>query len=295
MGTQGPLVHIEAATLAGGDNNQDRYGYGDGWAFVLDGATSFSETPPVHDGGWYAERLKNALANYLTNEDTTDTASIVAQAIEDAAVDHDVSTQGPCPTSTIALARWNDEQVELYVLGDSFAVAITPTGEATVLTDDRIKQFGDEYRQTTRQRLSEGSGFDKEHRQFLNALQAEQERHRNIPEGYWIAGDYPAAAEYAHRIKLMKQDVNAVLLASDGIATLASPTWPKFTRRTTCEPSQQLKYLHWLECGDPRGLSNPRSKKHDDKTLVKVLFYSNLTRLPKGRGDYILESSRPAS
>lgn len=54
MGPGGPLVTVRAATLAGGEKNQDRFAYGDGWAFVLDGASSFGTTQPEHDGAWYA-------------------------------------------------------------------------------------------------------------------------------------------------------------------------------------------------------------------------------------------------
>ncbi len=272
MGTQDPLVHIEAATLAGGDNNQDRYAYGDRWAFVLDGATSFSETPPVHDGAWYAERLKNALANYLMTDDATDTASIVAQAIEDAAVDHDTATQGPCPTSTIALARWDDEQVELYVLGDSYAVAIPPAGQATVLTDDRIKPFGENHRRATHRRLTQGSGFDQEHRELLNALQTEQARHRNTDDGYWMAGDYPAASHNARRAHLPRQCASGLLLATDGLTALADPDWTDLITRPRPEISDFLTDLQSQEWSDPAGRSYPRSKQHDDKTIVVAKF-----------------------
>jgi len=214
MGTARPLVHIEAATLAGGDNNQDRYAYGDGWAFVLDGATSYSDTPPVHDGGWYAERLKNALVPRLTKNPDRPTVDIVADSIREAASAHHPG-QGPCPTSTIALARWDADQVELYVLGDSYACALTDDGPV-ILTDDRLSKIGVGLRTLYRQRLREGYGFDDRHREILEALQRVEAAHRNRRGGYWIAGEARSAAYFGNGVLLEVPHTRRLLLASDG-------------------------------------------------------------------------------
>ncbi|MEL4505496.1 hypothetical protein AAEX63_09855 [Luteococcus sp. H138] len=274
MGTQDPLVHIEAATLAGGDNNQDRYAYGDGWAFVLDGATSFSETPPIHDGGWYAERLKNALAQHLAAADhTTDTASIVAHSIQDAAADHDAATQGPCPTSTIALARWR-HNVDLYVLGDSFIQYRGINGDSDELADLRIEAAGNDIRTKYKHRLKEGHGFDATHQAILKDLQAAQQARRNVhePLGYWIAGADPNAAHHAHTRSLPLGSVQGLLLCTDGIHD--------YTRREILrDPSDArmnlMEFLvaqHEEEANDRDGAKRPRSKIHDDKTAIWICF-----------------------
>lgn len=51
---------ITTATLAGSTNNQDRLVVGDGFAAVLDGATSVAGDRS-HDPGWYAGQLALAL------------------------------------------------------------------------------------------------------------------------------------------------------------------------------------------------------------------------------------------
>lgn len=266
MGTQDPLVHIEAATLAGGDNNQDRYAYGDGWAFVLDGASSFSETQPVHDGGWYAERLKAALTEGLTagRRATTD---IVAQAISNACGTYDGSTQGLCPTSTIALTRWDADGIELYVLGDSCAAAVTSTGEnAVVLEDSRIDRFGASLRLAYQSRLRDGHGFDEEHRRLLAALQAAQKDACNRPGGYWIAGDDPRASAEAKIKFLERSDKCVILLSTDGIRAEDRGELMDVTRSM----EEVLRKVSDLETRDSLGQEYPRSKLHDDKTAVRI-------------------------
>lgn len=273
MGTARPLVHIEAATLAGGDNNQDRYAYGDGWAFVLDGATSYSDTPPVHDGGWYAERLKNALSPRLTKHPERPTVDIVADSIREAASAHHPS-QGPCPTSTIALARWDADLVELYVLGDSYACALTDEGPI-VLTDNRLKQFGKGLRTLYRQRLREGHGFDDRHREILQGLQGVEAAHRNRLHGYWIAGSTPQAARMGLSLRLHTGRPHRLLIATDGsLRTIHALN--RINPPAPLSPSRRLLQLQELEDSDQSASRFPRSKIHDDKTEISIKFEMNI-------------------
>lgn len=268
MGTQDPLVHIEAATLAGGEKNQDRYAYGDGWAFVLDGASSFSETPPVHDGGWYADRLKTSLAAGLATGFGVATPDLVAQAIGDASSAHRESIHGPCPTSTIAMARWDRHTVELYVLGDSFALWCD-SDDFSVFTDDRLSWIGQGLRFAYRRRLLNGSGFDEHHRYLLAKLQEEQHHHRNQLNGYWIAGDAPQAAYHARIVKLARIADTRILLCTDGVSANLR------RKLLVCRSAQlgmasELLKQYSQEEGDPLGRRWPRSKIHDDKTAIRI-------------------------
>lgn len=273
MGTQDPLVHIEAATLAGGENNQDRYAYGNGWAFVLDGASSFSETPPVHDGGWYAEQLKCELSELLERSGSTARTSwIVAQAIEKTAALHDTKTQGPCPASTIAIARWNSRVVDMYVLGDSCAAFVNPDGQVkTLIEDSRIDRLGISAATDYRERLVRGSGFDPEHKKLLAEVQARQMVVRNQPERYWIASDDPSAAEegISRRLPLTSAQI---YLFSDGLTTVQDSVEICTALFNSKNVGAYLTELQTIEREDPRADRFPRSKPHDDKTAVCIRF-----------------------
>lgn len=270
MGTQDPLVHIEAATLAGGEKNQDRYAYGDGWAFVLDGASSFSETPPVHDGGWYAERLKYELSGRLQSQHPGPTAGLVAEAICGASERHDPHLQGACPSSTIAMARWGQGLLELFVLGDSTVQWVDDTGTHE-LTDSRIDHIAQNFRDAYRRRLANGSGFDLEHRRILARMQKEQLCMRNRPDGYWIAGDDPNSAHHGLVESFSAKGVQ-VLLYTDGLSDVTEPEDRKSSLFTTPDLSAYLDALSIRECNDPSGREYPRSKIHDDKTVVRLKF-----------------------
>lgn len=272
MGTRDPLVRIEAATLAGGDNNQDRYAYGDGWAFVLDGASSFSETPPVHDGGWYADKLRAALVAQLVDTPQIATLELVATAIREASTDHNSTTQGSCPASTIALARWDADVVELYALGDSVAALIAPNDEvSTLLNDVRIERVGRKMRDAYRRRLADGHGFDFGHRQLLRQLQDSQGNARNRDGGFWIASDDPAAAGHGYLQCVVQAEMRLVLF-SDGLTTIQTPERACSALVEGEDLSTCLALVALREAADPNGTQFPRSKLHDDKTVVLADF-----------------------
>jgi len=279
MGTTHPRVHVEAATLAGGDNNQDRYAYGDGWAFVLDGATTYSDTPPIHDGGWYAERLKNALSPRLDQQPGRPTIDIVADSIREAASAHHPS-QGPCPTSTITLVRWDAEQVEIYVLGDSCALALTDYGPVLV-SDQRLRRVGTGLRTEYRRRLRRGHGFDPRHTEILAALQGVELAHRNRDRGYWIAGDDPRAAAHAQTSHISMHNVESVYLYSDGVKLDDAATPSNARRLATTSTRALIQALDDVERWDHAGASRPRSKRHDDKTIISITRVHKLMKHPQ--------------
>ncbi|WP_346007689.1 hypothetical protein [Janibacter terrae] len=267
MGTGGPPVTVRAATLAGGEKNQDRYAYGDGWAFVLDGASSFATEQPEHDGGWYAERLKNALVHELTSHGDDATVDIVARAIEAAASAHlDPKT---CPTSTIAMARWSIETMEVYVLGDSTAVLINSCGEQE-LTDSRQSDIAPEIRDEYRSRLASGHGFDERHRELLQKLQARQASVRNQPGGYWIAGAHAGAAlqGLTARWPVTHTAVRVVLATDGAVAGFSYGSFDGWRSLSMDNLQSTLNAVQRAEAEDAQASRWPRSKRHDDKTMV---------------------------
>jgi len=272
MGTANPYVTITAATRKGsGHTNQDRYITGPNFAAVLDGASSFSDEPQQQDGGWYAETLAAKLGELLTARPDDPLPRVVEHAIAAVVTEHDLRP-ATSPTSTIALARWDDEQVEIYVLGDSTVAIIHPDGSDDACSDDRIAAIGGDLRRAYRSRLSAGSGFDDQHRQLLASLQAEQAKWRNRKDGYWIAGAEPSAAQRGIADAHRRSQVQRLILATDGAAAGVTRyrTWPAWRYMGLREADAVLRAIEADEAEDSKGQEWPRSKPRDDKTLVVV-------------------------
>ena len=258
------------ATLAGGARNQDHHVVGDGFAAVLDGATSVAGDRS-HDPGWYAEQLGEALGDALAADPDGRTGEAVARAIAQVR-DANGLTPATTPTSTVAVVRWDEERVEAYALGDSIAALIHTDGTETVHTDERLDAVAVAHHRRYLDRLAAGHGYDDEHRAMLIELQAEQARHRNLPGGFWIAGAEPDAAHHGLTTTTDRAGVVGVVLASDGVVLeryASGATWAVLHHDAVAHgPDGVLARVHDAEERDPDGRRWPRAKRHDDKTLV---------------------------
>ncbi|MFE7068453.1 hypothetical protein, partial [Microbacterium sp. NPDC057658] len=182
-------MRVEAAMLPDASSSQDRIFMTRNAVIVLDGASAF--VPVEVSPSAYVDTLGSFLVEGLTTEPRTRLTDLLAHGIEESASHLDLRP-GASPSSTVAIARKNENGVDLLILGDSKIA--TPQ---SVYVDDRISRFALKQRAAYRARLAAGSGYDETHRELLMALQSEQSRHRNVAGGYWIAEADPAAAHHA--------------------------------------------------------------------------------------------------
>ncbi|WP_409461615.1 protein phosphatase 2C domain-containing protein [Amycolatopsis sp. GA6-003] len=219
---------------------------------VLDGATS--PTPALPPGGWYAHLLRDQLAEELTTHPTQDLSQALATAITAVAKTHAL-TPGNSPSSTVSILRWNDTTIEALVLADSPIVAFGHFG-TDVVSDDRLLSL------RTNGLLQTGKDV---------------RRRRNAEDGFWVAEADPSAAHQAVRRSWPREDVDAVLIATDGVAIGVDEyglfTWQEVLQLAKNKgPEAVLDAVRAAENGDPHAVRWPRAKRHDDQVLVLADF-----------------------
>ena len=258
-----------AERAAGSKPTQDRTVLLPDAVAVLDGASA--PDPAERDGGWYAEQLARELAGRLGDR-RLDLTTVLADAIAAVASEFRL-VPGSSPSSTVTLLRWNADRVDALVLGDSPLVVFTAAGPEEVV-DDRLNGIAPRQRVAYHDRLARGGGYDEAHRELLRALVGEQRRHRNRPDGYWIAEATPTAAGQALIRGWPRTAVTAALLASDGVSRgigRAVPDWTAALRLVRDRgPEALLDAVRAPEQADPDGRRWPRSKPYDDQALIVV-------------------------
>lgn len=277
MSPSTPLTSIVVATLAGGPKpNQDHVVVTDHAVALLDGASSWLPQAPGRDGGWYARTLGALLATLLP-DDSRDLGDIVGEAITEMR-DRYQLVLGESPSSTVTIARWGRDTLEVYALGDSPAI-IYPKGgaEPIVVYDDRLDHVGVRERDAYRGHLRSGGGYGDRLNNLVAELQLAERKGRNHPDGYWIAESNPDAAKHAVTACHARGDVFAVLILSDGAAAAVAEyhlhDWAGVqTAITAGDPDLFLRSLHDVERDDGEGVRWPRAKRHDDKTIAVVRF-----------------------
>ena len=263
------VARVRAAERPAGDRaSQDRVVVLPAAVAVLDGASGTG--PSTRDGGWYASVLAAELAARL--ESTVDLRTVLADSISAVASAFRLEPGGS-PSSTVTVLRWGRGVVEGLVLGDSPLVVVRRDGGIEVVVDERLKAVAPAQRVAYHDRLVAGGGYDDGHRALLRALVGEERRHRNAPGGYWIAEASPAAAREALVRRWRLADVRLALLASDGASRgVGHPyaDWRTLVAAAAEGPDAVLDAVRAAEEADPDGARWPRSKRHDDQSLVVV-------------------------
>jgi hypothetical protein len=210
---------------------------------LLDGATS--PTPRERDGGWHSRHLAEELVRLDGN-----LADDLAGAIERLARTHGL-TPGDSPSSTVAITRWSDTDVDVLVLADSPVVVFTDAG-AEVVADTRLRDL--------RGRVDRITDW------------------RNREHGWWVAEADPAAAHRAVRASWPRDRVRAVLMATDGVSCGVDDyglfaDWQTVLDVTSEKgPEAVLDEIRAAEAGDRDRTKWPRPKVHDDQALAVIRF-----------------------
>jgi hypothetical protein len=273
--TATPTV-ITTGTLAGGHRaNQDHLVVTDHAVAVLDGASSWPPQDPNRDGGWYARTLGTILTTLLV-EDSRSLTELIGEAVAQMRDQYRLSA-GSCPTSTVTIARWSPETIDIYVLGDSPAVVYPVQGAPQLTYDDRLDLVAAAQQEAYQQHLLSGGGYDSTLVDLLADLQSAQRNRRNRHGGYWIAESNPAAADHGLTARYPTGTVAAVLILSDGASAAVTDyhlhDWCSAAQTISSSgPGTFLEAIHALEEEDPDGSRWPRAKRHDDKTIALIQF-----------------------
>lgn len=271
-----------AATLRGDrPTNQDQYVVIDGAAAILDGATSWLHTyhgPEPRDGGWYARTLGAALTARLPGHGTALNV-ILDAAIADVRDTYGLKP-GDSPYSTATLARWNTDHVDLLVLGDSPALIHRSAGTNTLIADERLAATAPAERDAYRDHLRQGRGFDAHFADLIAAVQRTERHSFNQPDGFWVAEAEPTAASHAICRTLPVNEVAGLTLMTDGAAAgvidYQLTDWVGLADELSRHGAATwLHRVHLAEESDPDGRSWPRTKKHDDKTMITLTKLTN--------------------
>lgn len=234
---------------------------------VLDGATAF--TPVPVPAATYAHQLGTHLHHHLDSDPSIDLRHALAHAITETANDLALRP-GQSPSSTVAIIREHNGDLDALILGDTPIIMPTET-----ICDERIDALNLPERQLYRDRLTTGSGYDEDHRRLLRQLQTQQARWRNTPGGYWIAETDPTAAAHALTFRRSTVDTPWAILATDGayhtITHLGLGDWHTIAHYHDDQLAGLLHHCEaWEATQDPHGQNLPRAKRHDDKTLAVI-------------------------
>jgi hypothetical protein len=139
----------------------------------------------------------------------------------------------------------------------------------TVVTDRRVDAVARQEHLATREHCI-GSPA---HQDRVQELVAAQRRHRNQPDGYWVAGAKPAAAYQAVTGSQPHDHVSRAAPLSDGVPCLVElysvVDWLELLGIMQQHgPTHVISRVREVENAGPTGVRWPRYKRSDDATAA---------------------------
>ena len=240
---------------------------------VIDGASVPPElgTGCGHGTAWFARQLGTQLLALLTTQADRSPADSLAQAITAVAAMHagtcDLGHPGS-PSATVAVLREQPEAVDYLVLGDTTILLEGPAG-IRVVTDDRLESVAALQHGAMHQHATGSADHDRSFAELVT----EQRRHRNHPDGFWVASIDSAAVQHALTDTVPRDGLQRGAVLSDGATRLVDRfgllDWPSFLDVLADQgPDAIIQQVRAAEASDPDGRRWPRGKRHDDASAA---------------------------
>ena len=254
-------------------SNEDFIAATPGVVVVIDGASvpAGLGTGCRHGTAWFARRLGTQLLALLTTQADRSPADSLARAITEVAAVHagtcDLGHPGS-PSATVAILRDRPEALDFLVLGDTTILLDEPAG-IRILTDDRLEHVASGQHSAMHQHATGSADHDRSFAELVT----EQRRHRNHPDGFWVASTDPAAAQHALTDTVPHNGLQRGAVLSDGATRVVDRfgllDWPTFLDVLAEQgPDAIIQQVRAAEASDPDGRRWPRGKRHDDASAA---------------------------
>ncbi|HVZ02398.1 MAG TPA: hypothetical protein VHA35_23030 [Dongiaceae bacterium] len=266
--------------------NDDRIGWNDSAAFVIDGATGLGDpviAPPASDAAWLAEHARRYFEAHLTPERAIgDVVRDLCAAARDAffgAAGTGAIERYRYPNAAFQVLRVTTNGIETAGLADCTLFLRDGGGAVQRFSGMRAGRGGEQ--RSARRAIAESGGFNAQGESFrgretLEDLRRKRDRLNSDPDGAWTIGVVPEAGDHLRIARPVLALPATALLCTDGFADLVDNyqacTEAALVERADAEglPALLAELRRIERVVDPEGLRFPRYKRCDDASAVLI-------------------------
>ena len=264
MPTTNSLTVRTAERPGGSHPSEDRIFQTDNAVIVLDGATQALALERT--GGWIAEETGQRLVVGLTEHPDIDLRALLKACIVGLVDDYSLEP-GKSPSTTVSIARFNEDVADILVLCDSPVVVLDTNGSIIEVRDDRLSKIASSLHRPEGPRDMNKPEWIERTTTF--------ETYRNKPGGFWCVSASPEAADEAVVKRFDVSECQAIMLMTDGVSTIVDdyrslPDWHTAMDIGRTNPERLVRLVHNTELQDTKAEKWPRGKVHDDKALAII-------------------------
>ena len=261
--------------------NEDKITIIDGAAWVLDGATGITGkkiTEKETDALWYVEKINNYLINNINSSKSL--KDIMKSAIREVKENYNTYEgyknldEVDYPCAAIALVRFNNKELEYYVMGDCTLIYKEKDEKAVEIVDKRIIELVDRILDSIEKVSKEKEVSILEARKYCDNEVLDVRKMKNRSNGYWILELNEEAIDNGLYGKIDISKEVSISLTSDGFSqyydtfNLAEgySEFINIVKETNIDDLYNNLYLSQEE--DSKCNNYPRLKKRDDSSIV---------------------------
>lgn len=201
--------------------NEDAFLVKDMYAIVLDGATALNGNGNIVE--WYTKALLHYLDFYLQQDFSLQEVlhhSIMKVKEEFLNDFQEKLNLEDVPSSCVLLVREQENDIEMLNLGDASILYQTKDGNIHLFNDEPNLENLDISVFHKMEEISKKKNIthlEARQESIIKQMLIDNRKKKNQPNGYYIADIYPEAAFHAATLKIKKEEIDFILLASDGL------------------------------------------------------------------------------
>ncbi|TGY43289.1 hypothetical protein E5347_00315 [Clostridium sartagoforme] len=261
--------------------NEDKITIIDGAAWVLDGATGITGkriTEKETDALWYVEKINNYLIkNINSSKSLKDIMKSAIREVKESYITYDGYKnldEVDYPCAAIALVRFNNKELEYYVMGDCTLIYKEKGDNAVEIVDKRIIELEERILNSMVKVSKEKEVSILEARRYCDNEVLDVRKMKNKSNGYWILELNEEAIDNGLYGKIAISKEVSISLTSDGFSQYydtfnLAEGYSEFidiVKETNIDDLYNNLYLSQED--DSECNNYPRLKKRDDSSIV---------------------------
>lgn len=261
--------------------NEDKITIIDGAAWVLDGATGITGkriTEKETDALWYVEKINNYLIkNINSSKSLKDIMKSAIREVKESYITYDGYKnldEVDYPCAAIALVRFNNKELEYYVMGDCTLIYKEKGDNSVEIVDKRIIELEERILNSMVKVSKEKEVSILEARRYCDNEVLDVRKMKNKSNGYWILELNEEAIDNGLYGKIAISKEVSISLTSDGFSQYydtfnLAEGYSEFidiVKETNIDDLYNNLYLSQED--DSECNNYPRLKKRDDSSIV---------------------------
>lgn len=260
------------------ETNEDLICTGENYAFVLDGVTSLGNNiNGTNDAYWYVRTFSSYLSKFIKDDNAK---LAVKKSIKEMSKELGKYTEKEesnldIPSSCIALIKENEDNFELFVLGDC-SIIYGNKDNQTLVTKYDIRKLDEEKIEKMKEIAQEKGINVCETYEYILPDLIQQRLLRNKENGYYVLDIVENAVDHAEYINVPKENIDMILLMSDGFSSyydclnIEKDYKSFFLKNYVTSVEELYEELRHIEKDDYLLNKHPRFKETDDASIIKI-------------------------